>query len=88
MRNEVLNMVRAESQETPIREYIEEMTIELGFEEQSCRPILRAFVMAGFKAVEIDLLDILEFVWAEMPEYWRAMANAQASITTLDTERR
>ena len=52
---------------TDIREYNEEMAVEIDLHEKNARHILRAFNEAGWKGVEIDLLDILTFVKKKMP---------------------
>lgn len=52
---------------TGIREYTERLDVELDLQEKNARHILRAFNEAGWKGVEIDLLDILTFVKKKMP---------------------
>lgn len=55
---------------TDIREYNEEMPVEIDLHEKNARHILRAFNEAGWKGVEIDLLDILTFIKKKMPYLW------------------
>lgn len=55
---------------TNIREYNEEMNVELDLHEKNARHILRAYNEAGFNSVQLDLMDILIFVKKKLPHLW------------------
>lgn len=55
---------------TNIREYNEEMEVEILANDEKSRLVLVAYNEAGFNEVKVDLIDILGFVRKNMNDLW------------------
>lgn len=54
--------------ETEIKEYSEEMTVKIGMEQETKRPIIVAWNEGGNNRTEVDLIDVIRWVKENRPE--------------------
>jgi hypothetical protein len=59
--------------ETPIREYGEEMPVEIEELDNTGRLIVSARNEAGCNGTLVDLIDVLKFVKENMPDLWNSI---------------
>jgi hypothetical protein len=53
-----------------VREYAEDLGVELTRNESSGREVVKAYNEAGYNITEVDLLDLLGWLKTNRPELW------------------
>ena len=55
---------------TNIREYAEEIPVEINISDSNSRLVIDAWNEAGFNGTNVDLMDVLRHVKENMPDVW------------------